>query len=107
LQELEVLAKDLLGEAIKVNGLPTSLVNTVGLLLDLFVLKDDELLNGHHLVAVALDGDQLIVRLGLLNLKEDLEDIVVLVLHLNEAEFLLFVLTHEADQLSALLNLVE
>jgi len=77
------------------------------LLLDLFVLDDNKLLDGLHLIAEALDSDKLIVWLGLLNLVEDLEDVVVLGLHLNQAQFLLFVLAYERVQFAALFNLVQ
>jgi len=77
------------------------------LLLDLFVLDDNKLLDGLHLIAEALDSDKLVVWLGLLNLVEDLEDVVVLGLHLNQAQFLLFVLAYERVQFAALFNLVQ
>ena len=77
------------------------------LFLDLFVLDDDKLLDGLHLITEALNGDELVVWLGLLNLVEDLEDVVVLGLHLNQAQFLLLVFAYEGVQFATLLNLVQ
>lgn len=65
------------------------------LFLDLFVFYDNELLNRLHLIAEALNGDELVVWFGLLNLVEDLEDVVVLGLHLDQAQFLLLVLAYK------------
>lgn len=79
----------------------------MGLLFYFFIFEDDELLDSHHFFAVALDSDKFVVRLRLLDFKEDLEDLVVLVLHLNQAELLLFVFSDKADEFSALLNFVE
>ena len=78
----------------------------VSLLLDLLVFENDELLDCKHFFAVALDGHKFVVGLGHLDVIEDLENIVVLVLNLDEAQLLLLVLSNEADQLAALLNLV-
>lgn len=77
------------------------------LLLDLFVFQDHELLDRKHLFTETLDSHQLVVRGRLLDLIEDLEDFVVLVLDLDQAQLLLLVLTDKADQLSALLDFVE
>ena len=38
---------------------------------------------------------------------EDLQYLVVLVLHVNKAQFLLFILANKADQFTALFNLVQ
>lgn len=96
-----------MGEPVKIYGLTTGLVDSVGLLLDFFVFEDDELLDSEHLFAVTLNRDQLVIGLRLLNLEENLEDLVVLVLDLDESQLLLLVLTDKADELSALLNLIE
>lgn len=42
-----------------------------------------------------------------MNFIKDLEDLLILVLDLDEAQLLFFVFADEADQFSALLNLVE
>ena len=77
------------------------------LFLDLFVLDNDKLLDGLHLITEALNGDELVVWLGLLNLVEDLKDVVVLGLHLHQAQFLLLVFAYEGVQFATLLNLVQ
>ena len=79
----------------------------MSLLLDLLVLEDHILLDGEHFVPETLYGHQFVVWLSLLNLVENFKDLVVLVLHVNQAQFLLFILADEADQFAALLNLVQ
>ncbi len=107
LEELQVLSLNLECQTIQVNGLSAGLIHTVCLLFDFFILNNHELLDSKHLFAERLDCHQLIVWFGLLNLKEDLEDLVVLVLHLNQAQLLLLVFTHIWVQLPALLDFVE
>lgn len=77
------------------------------LFLDLLVLENDVLLNGEHLVPETLNRNQLVIWLSLLDLEEYLEDLMVLILHINEAQLLLLVLSDKADQLTTLLDLVE
>ena len=85
MEELHVLAEDFDGEAVEVDRLAAGLINTMSLLLDLFVLQNDELLNTHHFLAETLDCDELVVGLRLLDREEDLENFVVLVLNIDEA----------------------
>ena len=60
-----------------------------------------------HFVAETLNCHQFIIWLRLLNLEEYLKDLMVLVLHINKSQFLLFILANEADKLTALFNLVQ
>lgn len=69
----------------------------MGLLLDFLVFENHILLDGEHFIAESLNRYQLVVWFRLLNLEEDLEDLVVLVLHINQAQFLLFILANKAD----------
>ena len=55
----------------------------------------------------ALDGNQLVVRVSLLDNVENLEDFVVLVLHVNEPQLLSFVLSDEVNQFTALLDFIQ
>ena len=107
LEELEVLAENFDCQAIQVNCLTAGFINAMRLLLDFLVLKNHILLNGEHLVAVTLNGNQFIIWLGLLDLEEYLEDLMILVLHIEKSQFLLLVLSDKADQLATLLNLVQ
>ena len=54
-----------------------------------------------------LNSDQLVIRVRLLDLVENLQNFVVLVLHVDQSELLSLVLADEVDQLTALLDLVE
>ena len=53
------------------------------LLLYLLVLENDKLLNGEHFFPEALNGYELVIRLCLLYFEEDLQNVMILVLHLN------------------------
>lgn len=79
----------------------------MGLLLDFLVFQDHILLNLKHLFAEALNSNQLIIWLCLLDLKEYLKDLVILILHVNESQLLFLILANKADQFTALLNLVQ
>jgi len=107
LKELEIFAENFDRKAIEVNGLTTSLIDTNCLLLNLFVLKHDELLNGEHLLTVRLNRHQFVIRHRLLNIEEDFKDLMVLVLNLDQTELLLLVFTNEANELAALFNLIK
>ena len=107
MEELHVLAEDFDRETIEVDRLAAGLINPMSLLLDLFVFQNDVLLDAHHFLAETLNRDELVIGLRLLDREEDLENFMVLVLNIDEAQLLLLVLANEADQLSALLNLVQ
>ena len=107
LQKFEVLPEDLDRKAIKVHCLSAGLVDPDGLFLDLFVFENDVLLNGEHLVPEGLNCHKFIIRLCLLDFKENLQNFVILILDVNQAQLLFLVLPDEADQLAALLDLVE
>jgi hypothetical protein len=79
----------------------------MGLLLDLLVFQDHILLNLKHLFAVALNSDQFIIRLRLLDLEEYLKNLVILILHVDETQLLFLILADKADKLATLLNLVQ
>ena len=83
LQEFKIFAENFDSQAVKIDSLTAGFVHSDGLLLDLFVLKDDKLLDGKHLIAEALNGHKLIIWLSLLDLEEDFEDLVVLVLNFD------------------------
>ncbi len=77
------------------------------LFLNLLVLDNHKLLNSHHLVAETLNSDKLVIRLGALNLVENFEYLMVLVLHFDQAQFLLLVFAHIGVQLTRLLDFIE
>ena len=77
------------------------------LLLNFFVFKNYILLDLKHFIAETLNRHQFVIRLSLLNLIKDLQDLVILILHINEAQFLLFIFSNEADEFATLLNLVQ
>ena len=54
-----------------------------------------------------LDRFQLVIRFSLLNAKEDLENVFVLVLHIDESQFLSLVFTHEFQELTSCFDLVQ
>ena len=54
-----------------------------------------------------LDRFQLVIRLSLLNAKEDLENLFVLVLHIDKSQFLSLVFTHEFQELTSCFDLVQ
>jgi len=83
LEELKVFAEYLDGKTIEIDGLTARLVDPNRLFLDLLVFEHDELLDAKHFLTERLDSHQLVIRLRLLNLKEYLEDLVVLVLDFN------------------------
>lgn len=85
LQEFKIFAENFDCQTVKVDSLTACFVHSDSLLLDLFVLKDDELLDGKHLIAEALNCHKLIIWLSLLDLEEDFEDLVVLVLNFDKA----------------------
>lgn len=107
LEELKVLAENLEAQALQIDSLSARLVYAKGLLLNFFVFKDDKLLDLEHLITEPLDSDKLLVGLRGLDFKKDLQDVVVLVLHLDQAQFLLLVLTDKADELTALFDFVQ
>lgn len=107
LEEFEVFGEYFYGEAVQVNRLTARLVNTDSLLLNLLVLQHDKLLDTKHLLTVGLDCNKLVIWFSLLDLEKDFENFVILVLNLNQAQLLLFILTHKPNKLAALLNLVE
>ena len=55
----------------------------------------------------AFNGNQFVIRVGLLNDVENLEDFMVLVLHINEPQFLSLVLSYEVDQFTALFDFIQ
>ena len=55
----------------------------------------------------ALDGNQLVVRVSLLDNVENLQDFVVLVLHVNEPQLLSLVLSDEVNQFTALFDFIQ
>ena len=107
LEEFHVLPINLDGQSIQIHSLSHSILHSRGLLLDLLVLADDMVLDFDHLIAVPLNRCQLVIRLSYLNIIEYLQDFIVLVLHVDEAHLLALVLSHEVDQITTLLNLVE
>ena len=107
LEELHVFAENFDGKAVEIDRLAAGLVNAMSLLLNLFVFQNDVLLNTHHFFSETLDSDELIVGLRLLDREENLKNLMVLILDINQAQLLLLVLSNEANQLSALLNLVQ
>ena len=107
LEEFEVFGEYFYGEAVQVNRLTARLVNTDSLLLNLLVLQHDKLLDAKHLLTVGLDCNKLVIWFRLLDLEKDFENFVILVLNLNQAQLLLFILTNKPNKLTALLNLVE
>ena len=60
-----------------------------------------------HLFPVALDCGQFVIRFGTLNGIENLENLVVLVLHVQEPHLLPFVFPNKVYQITTLLNLVQ
>ena len=85
LEELEVFAEDFNTKAVKVDGLTHGLLHTGGLLLHLSILRHDVALDFLHLWVEVLNGDELIIRVRLLNLVEYLQDFMVLVLHVDQS----------------------
>ena len=81
LEELQVFTENFNRQTIQVDRLSTRLVHSMRLLLDFFVFEDDVLLDLKHFVAERLDRHQLIIWLRLLNLEKDLEDLMILILH--------------------------
>ena len=55
----------------------------------------------------AFNGNQFVIRVGLLNDVENLEDFMGLVLHINEPQFLSLVLSYEVDQFTALFDFIQ
>lgn len=107
LEELEVFTENFNRQTIQVDRLSTRLVHSMRLLLDFFVFEDDVLLDLKHFIAERLDRHQLIIWLRLLNLVKDLEDLMILILHVYQTQFLLFIFANEADKFTTLLNLVQ
>ena len=107
LEELQVFTENFNRQTIQVDRLSTRLVHSMRLLLDFFVFEDDVLLDLKHFVAERLDRHQLIIWLRLLNLVKDLEDLMILILHVYQTQFLLFIFANEADKFTTLLNLVQ
>ena len=60
-----------------------------------------------HLGIEAFDRDKLVVWVCLLDDVENFKDLMVLVLHVDEPQFLPLVLTNEIDKLTTLLDLVQ
>ena len=81
LQKLKVLPIDLDGESLQVNSQTHALLYSSCLFFNLFILCDDVLLNLEHFIPISLNGSQFIIGLCVLNVVEDLEDLVVLILH--------------------------
>ena len=57
LKELHVLAEYLDGETVEVDCLAASLIDTMSLLLNLFVFQYDILLYAHHFLSETLDSN--------------------------------------------------
>lgn len=107
LEEFKVLAENFDCQTIQVYRLTASFIDPMCLFLDFLVFEDHILLDLEHFVAETLNCHQFIIWLRLLNLEEYLKDLMVLVLHINKSQFLLFILANEADKLTALFNLVQ
>lgn len=107
LDELEVLAENLVSEARQVDGLSHGLVNPTGRLFHFFVFGDQVLLDPLHFRLISLDSIQLVVRLRALNPVENLQNVVVFVLHIYESHLLSLVFSNEFRELLAPFNLIE
>ena len=55
----------------------------------------------------ALNGNQFVVRVGLLNNVENLENFMVFVLHVHDPQFLSLVLSDKVNQFAALFDFIE
>ena len=107
LQELKIFAKYFDGEPIEINGLTACLVNTMRLLFDLFVLKDNILLDGQHFFTEALYSNKFVIGFRDLYLVKDLQNLFILILDINQTQLLFLVLTDEANKLATLLDFIE
>lgn len=83
INELEVLAEDLFGQTIDINCLSHRLIYPAHCLLHLLVLQDQILLNFIHVVAIVFNRVKFVIRRGQLNLVEDLQDLFVLIFHVD------------------------
>lgn len=97
LKELQVFSENLNRQTIQVNCLTACLVHSMSLLLDFFVFENYILLDLEHFIAETLNCNQFIVWRRLLDLVEDFEDLMILILHIDKTQFLLFIFTNEAD----------
>ena len=95
LDELEVLSEDLFSESFHIDRLAHRLFHPACRLLHLFVLQDEILLNLVHHRAVTLNRIKLFIRASLRDLVEDLQDLLVLIFHVNEAKFLPLIFANE------------
>ena len=107
LNELKVLAEDLVSKSFDVDCLPHGLVHSIRRFFHFFVLRDQILLKPIHFATVPLNGAEFVVWFRYLNFVEDFEDFFVLGLHVDEAKLLSLVLTNKLRELLAGLNLVQ
>ena len=79
LQEFKIFAENFDGKTVKVDCLSAGLIHSMGLLLDFFIFLNHILLNGLHLVFIALNSDQFIIWLGSLDYVEDLQNLLIFI----------------------------
>ena len=83
LQEFKIFAENFDGKTVKVDCLSAGLIHSMGLLLDFFIFLNHILLNGLHLVFIALNGDQFIIWLSSLDIVEDLQNLLIFIHYVN------------------------
>ena len=69
----------------------------MSLLFNLFILKNNVLLNLHHFFTEGLDCDKFVVGLCDLDIVENLQNLVILILNIDQTQLLFFVLTDKTD----------
>ena len=107
LNELKVFTEYFFWQTIKVHCFTHGLIHSTRCLFHFLVLQDQILLELIHGTLLALNSTEFIIWLCFRNFKEDLEDLIVLVLHVHKAHLLSFVLPDKFLELVTSFNLVK
>ena len=107
LKELQVFSENFNSKSIQINCLAHSLLDSSGLFLHFSIFLNHICLDFLHLWIQAFNCDQFIIWISLLNDVEYFENFMVLILHINESQFLSLVFTDKIYQLTTLFDFIK